>query len=250
MNDKGLKGRRGHTEASVDLCQKAGFNSVGVICEILNEDGTMARGDDLVELAEEHNLKIITLDDILDIQPFDVIKVNFPTKHGTFELHTFNYESEHHLAVVKGSFSNSSPTFVRIHSECLTGDVFGSQRCDCGEQLDYALKELSQRENGIIIYLRQEGRGIGLVEKMKAYQLQEKGLDTFEANLELGHEEDSREYNVAVDILNYFKISNAELMTHNPHKRNKLIEEGIKTITTMVTLFNLIKLILITLSQK
>ena len=146
----------------------------------------MARGEDLNNLAEKYDLKIITLDDILKIQSFDVLKVSFPTQYGKFDLHTFDYGNEHHLAIVKGSFENSSPTFVRIHSECLTGDVFGSKRCDCGEQLDYALKELSQRENGIIIYLRQEGRGIGLVEKMKAYQLQEKGLDTFEANLNLG----------------------------------------------------------------
>ncbi len=236
----GVKVRRGHTEAAVDLATLAGFKPAGVICEILKEDGEMARGPELFEVARKHNLKIGTIHDLalfltekkVEKKPHtleEVSRVDFPNKYGDFKLSLFRsseFPGEEHLAIHMGDFSRSQKTLVRLHSECFTGDTFGSLRCDCGEQLDMAMKKIAKRGHGILVYLKQEGRGIGLSEKLRAYALQEKGLDTVEANLELGHPADARKYDFAGAILNYFNISEVELLTNNPDKLYALDEMG------------------------
>ena len=237
--DGGVLVRRGHTEAAVDIAELAGFNSAGVICEILKPDGEMARAPELFELARLHNLKIGTIHDLAlylnqmkkkqSIAIEEVSCVNFPNKYGDFKLSLFksaDFPGEEHLAIHMGDFKNTQNTLVRVHSECFTGDVFGSFRCDCGEQLNIALKKIAKKGHGILIYLKQEGRGIGLSEKLRAYALQEKGLDTVEANLELGHPADSRNYDFAGLILNYFGVSGVELLTNNPQKLYALDEMG------------------------
>lgn len=237
----GVLKRRGHTEAAVDLAELAGFSSAGAICEILREDGEQARGPELFEIAKRFNLKIGTIEDLAnyleqikkpvvsDIAIEAVSCVDFPNKYGNFQLSLFKspqFPGEEHLAIHLGDFSKSEKTLVRMHSECFTGDVFGSLRCDCGEQLDHAMKKIALKGRGILIYLKQEGRGIGLSEKLRAYALQEKGLDTIEANLELGHSADSRSYDFAGLILNYFGITDMELLTNNPSKLYALDELG------------------------
>jgi 3,4-dihydroxy 2-butanone 4-phosphate synthase/GTP cyclohydrolase II len=236
----GVKVRRGHTEAAVDLAMLAGFKPAGVICEILKENGEMARGPELFEVARKHNLKIGTIHDLAlfladkkvekNLHTLEeVSRVDFPNKYGDFKLSLFRsseFPGEEHLAIHMGDFSKSQKTLVRLHSECFTGDTFGSLRCDCGEQLDMAMKKIAKRGHGILVYLKQEGRGIGLSEKLRAYALQEKGLDTVEANLELGHPADARKYDFAGAILNYFNISEVELLTNNPDKLYALDEMG------------------------
>ena len=239
--DGGVLTRRGHTEAAVDIAKLAGFKSAGVICEILKEDGEMARGPELFEVARRFNLKIGAIQDLAvylenekeNKMITEVSRVDFPNKYGNFKLSLFKsneFPGEEHLAIHLGDFKSQTKTLVRIHSECLTGDVFGSLRCDCGEQLDQAMKKIAERGEGILIYLKQEGRGIGLSEKLKAYELQEKGLDTVEANLELGHPIDSRNYDFAGKVLEYFNIRDVELLTNNPEKVSALKTLGLNVL--------------------
>ncbi len=241
--DGGVLKRRGHTEAAVDLSVLAGFKASGVICEILREDGEQARGPELFEVARRFNLKIGTIHDLaLYLENVkiaqstlieEVSRVDFPNKYGNFKLSLFrssHFKGEEHLAIHLGEFNPLHKTLVRIHSECFTGDVFGSLRCDCGFQLEQAMEKIAEEGHGVLIYLKQEGRGIGLSEKLKAYALQEKGLDTVEANLVLGHPIDGRRYEFAALILDYFGINNVELMTNNPTKLNALTALGFKIL--------------------
>lgn len=224
--DGGVLERPGHTEAAVDLAKLSGSAPVGVICEIMNPDGSMARLDDLFILADEHDLKIISIEDLISYRKktenliTQVESVPLPTKFGNFTMSIFrsSYSPEETITISKGDLLSSKPVLTRVHSECLTGDVFGSCRCDCGAQLEAAMKKIETEGSGLIIYLRQEGRGIGLFNKIKAYQLQDKGLDTAEANLHLGFPIDSRDYTMAGQILRFFKIEKVKLMTNNPDK--------------------------------
>lgn len=234
--DGGVLKRPGHTEASVDLSVMAGFSPVGVICEIMNEDGTMARFDDLGLMADRLNLKMISIEDLISYRKqtenliSEVESVPFANKFGNFQLYVFRSKilGEEHMAIVKGELSalkNNSP-LVRVHSECFTGDIFGSSRCDCGDQLANAMKRIEAEGSGAVIYMRQEGRGIGLFNKVRAYQLQDKGMDTAEANEHLGFPVDSRDYTMAAQILRYFEISSLRLLTNNPQKLDSLCKLG------------------------
>lgn len=224
----GVFKRQGHTEAAVDLAVLAGFEPVGVICEIIKDDGEMARMPDLEIFAAEHDLKIISIADLLNYRKrnealiTEVESAPLPMAVGDFNFYVFRSAllGEEHMALVKGPLEQlkNPGTLVRIHSECFTGDVLGSKRCDCGSQLQQAIAEIEQAGSGIIIYLRQEGRGIGLFNKMKAYQLQDQGLDTVEANIRLGFAADMRDYTMAIQVLNYFKIDDLQLLTNNPDK--------------------------------
>lgn len=216
-NSGGLRERRGHTEAAVELSRLAGLSEVGVICEILNKDGSIAKTDDLNILAKKYSLKIISIQDILNLLDDDVFHVNMPTRYGEFKMHHFKGLDSDFTVMSYGDLETRSP-LLRIHSECFTGDVFGSLRCDCGAQLDQSMKLISLSKGGIIVYLKQEGRGIGLRNKLKAYQLQEKGLDTFEANNKLGFEDDLRQYNDVKKVLDYFGIKSVKLISNNPDK--------------------------------
>lgn len=225
----GVLERVGHTEASVDLARLAGLEPVGAICEILNPDGTMARLPQLVQFAKEHQLKILTIAELVrwrkekeSLLPDAIAEL--PTKYGDFKIYAYkqNDGREPHLAIVKGNIQNQENVLVRIHSECLTGDIFGSARCDCGNQLATALKMIEKEGQGILLYLRQEGRGIGLVNKLKAYALQEQGIDTIEANHLLGFPADLRDFTIAAQILNSLEVKSIQLITNNPDKISQL----------------------------
>lgn len=233
--DGGVLTRIGHTEAAVDLAKLANLQPVGAICEVLNSDGTMARLPQLAKFAKEHNLKLLTIADLVkwrkehDNQVLPAAIAELPTKFGDFKIFAYeaNEVKEPDLAIIKGEVKEQENVLVRLHSECLTGDIFGSCRCDCGNQLESALKIIEKEGKGVVLYLRQEGRGIGLVNKLKAYALQEQGIDTIEANHALGFPADLRDFTIAAKILKSLGIKSIQLMTNNPDKIKKLEEAGI-----------------------
>ena len=234
----GVLRRAGHTEAGVDLARLAGFEPAGVLVEIMNEDGTMARLPDLIKIAQRFNLKIISIEDLISyrLKTESLIKkeveVKLPTGHGNFELIAYRQvtSGQEHLALIKGAWEKDEPILVRVHSSCMTGDIFGSCRCDCGPQLHKAMEMIEEAGKGVIVYMNQEGRGIGLLNKLKAYKLQEGGKDTVEANQALGFKPDERDYGVGAQILRDLGVSKIKLMTNNPTKRAGLIGYGLEIV--------------------
>ena len=234
----GVLKRAGHTEATVDLARLAGMEPAGALVEIMNEDGTMARLPELLIIAEKFKLKIISIEDLISfrLRTESLVQkqviVNLPTEFGDFKLHAYRQTNtgEEHLALVKGEWKEDEPIYVRVHSSCLTGDVFGSCRCDCGPQLHTAMSRIEKEGKGVILYINQEGRGIGLMNKLKAYKLQEEGRDTVEANLELGFKSDQRDYGVGAQILRDLGVVKMRLMTNNPTKRAGLVGYGLEIV--------------------
>jgi 3,4-dihydroxy 2-butanone 4-phosphate synthase/GTP cyclohydrolase II len=237
----GVLRRTGHTEAAVDLARLAGFEPSGVLVEIMNDDGSMARLPDLVEIAKKFDFKIISIKDLIEYRIKrdslidEIVRVDMPTQFGHFKLVAFQEKnsSNEHLALIKGTWQHDEPVMVRVHSSCFTGDILGSMRCDCGEQLHKAMEMVEAEGKGVILYMNQEGRGIGLVNKLKAYRLQEQGLDTVEANLHLGFQTDQRDYGVGAQILRHLGVTKLRLISNNPKKRVGLIGYGLEIIENL-----------------
>jgi 3,4-dihydroxy 2-butanone 4-phosphate synthase/GTP cyclohydrolase II len=235
---EGVLRRAGHTEAAIDFARLAGFEPAGVIVEIMNEDGTMARLLDLFKIADKFDLKIVSIQDLISFRlKFDrsvdrIVDVKMPTNLGNFKLIAYKHKATDmdHLALIKGEWTSEEPILVRVHSSCITGDIFGSCRCDCGPQLHKAMEMVEKEGKGVILYMNQEGRGIGLINKLKAYKLQEGGLDTVEANLELGFKMDERDYGIGAQILRDLGVSKIRLMSNNPVKRAGLIGYGLEIV--------------------
>lgn len=236
--DMGVLRRSGHTEAAVDLCKLAGLYPAGALMEIMNDDGTMARMPDLIEFAKLHGMKIITIKDLISyrLKKESLIEVgneaDMPTKYGHFKLIPFRQTATglEHMALIKGEWKDNEPILVRVHSSCATGDILGSMRCDCGEQLHKAMQMIEQEGKGVIIYMQQEGRGIGLMNKIAAYKLQEEGLDTVEANIHLGFKPDERDYGCGAQMLRHLGVHKMRLMTNNPTKRVGLEAYGLEIV--------------------
>jgi 3,4-dihydroxy 2-butanone 4-phosphate synthase/GTP cyclohydrolase II len=239
--DGGVLRRAGHTEAAVDLSRLAGFESAGVIVEILNEDGTMARLPQLIEIAKKFDLKIVSIADLIEYRIKNeslidrIVDVHMPTEIGDFQLYAYKERTsgQDNLALVKGTWTEEEAVLVRVHSSCLTGDIFGSCRCDCGPQLHKAMEMIEKEGKGVILYMNQEGRGIGLMNKLKAYKLQEEGFDTLEANIKLGFKGDQRDYGIGAQILRDLGVKKMRLLSNNPKKRSGLIGYGLEIIETV-----------------
>jgi 3,4-dihydroxy 2-butanone 4-phosphate synthase/GTP cyclohydrolase II len=234
----GVLRRAGHTEATIDLARLAGFEPAGVLVEIMNEDGTMARLPQLLEIARKFDLRVVSIKDLIEYRLKtdslieEVVRVDMPTKYGDFKLIAFREKntSNEHLALIKGSWQPGEPVLVRVHSSCFTGDILGSLRCDCGEQLHEAMRVVEKEGQGVILYMNQEGRGIGLFNKLRAYKLQEEGMDTVEANLHLGFPMDKRDYGVGAQILRYLGVTKLRLISNNPRKRAGLLGYGLEIV--------------------
>tara|TARA_B100000579_G_scaffold431529_1_gene446736 strand:+ start:70 stop:1275 length:1206 start_codon:yes stop_codon:yes gene_type:complete len=236
--DGGVLRRSGHTEAAIDLCRLAKLNPAAVIVEVMNDDGTMARLPELYKVAKKFKLKIISIESLISYRLKNesliekVVDINMPTKHGKFRLISYieKKSNQEHLALVKGNWKKNEPILVRVHSSCFTGDILGSLRCDCGDQLNDSIKMIEKEGKGVVLYMNQEGRGIGLSNKLKAYKLQEKGMDTVDANIHLGFKADERDYGVGAQILRSLKVNKIKLLTNNPKKRAGLIGYGLEII--------------------